>query len=146
LLPDDELVPALAVLVAGAIEKTSPDLPPGAASSPAPAASRAAAQEQDSQPIAKARLVGDWKAFRGGSTAIQLKLRDDQRFVWVATREGKPRRIAGQYFLEGNTLFLGGGSGTLIGRVQIKKQGGFNFTLLDGGPARAGLDFANDPK
>jgi tetratricopeptide (TPR) repeat protein len=146
LLPDDELVPALAVLVAGAVEKSPPDAPPGASSSPARAASATATPDQDSQPIAKARLVGDWKAFRGGSTVIQLKLLDDLRFVWVATREGKPRRIAGQYVLEGNTLFLGGGSGTLIGRVQIKKQGGFTFTLLDGGPVRPGLDFAGNAK
>src|SRR5262245_58488371 len=146
LLPDDELVSELAVLVAGAVEKSPSDAPPGAAASPAPAASRGTPQDQESPPVAKARLVGDWKAFRGGSTAIQLKFLDDQRFVWVATREGKPRQIAGQYLLEGNTLFLGGGSGTLIGRVQMKKQGGFNFTLLDGGPARAGLDFAGNAK
>jgi tetratricopeptide (TPR) repeat protein len=144
LLPDDELVPALAVLVAGAAEKGPSETASGIAGSPAPGA--APATGQDNQPIARERLVGDWKAFRGGSTAIQLKLRDDQRFVWVATREGKPRRIAGQCVLEGTTLFLGGGSGTLIGRVQMKKQGGFNFTLLDGGPARPGLDFAGDAK
>jgi tetratricopeptide (TPR) repeat protein len=144
LLPNDELVPALAALVAGAVEKSSSDVVPEGVSNPTPAASTRTPQNQDNQPIAKARLVGDWKAFRGGSTAIQLKFRDDQRFVWVATREGKPRRIAGRYVLEGNVLFLGGGSGTLIVQVQMKKQGGFSFTLLDGPPVRPGLDFASD--
>jgi tetratricopeptide (TPR) repeat protein len=146
LLPGDELVPALAALVAGAVEKSPSDVSTDVVSNPSPVASTGMPQNQDNQPIAKARLVGDWKAFRGGSTAIQLKLHDDQRFVWLATWEGKPRRIAGRYVVEGNALFLGGGSGTLIGRVQMKKQGGFSFTLLDGGPARPGLDFSGDVK
>ncbi len=62
----------------------------------------------------------------------------------IATREGKPRRFAGRYALEGNLLFLGGGSGTLIGRVEMNKQGGINFALLDGGPVSSGLDFDRD--
>ena len=144
LLPDDDLVPALAGLVAGAVEKAPSGSSPEVAGNPPRAASTATPQDQDNQPVAQARLVGAWKAFRGGTTGIQLTLRDDQGFVWMATREGKPRRIAGRYALEGNLVFLGGGSGTLIGRVQMKKQGGFDFTLLDGGSVRPGLDFAGD--
>jgi len=135
-------MPALAALVSGAVETERTEGSPRPANAPPPAPA-VAPQEQENQPIARARLVGQWKAFRGGTTAIQLTLRDDARFVWVATREGKPRQIAGHYALEGNVLFLGAGSGTLIGRVEMKKQRGFNFTLLDGGPPRPGLDFAS---
>jgi tetratricopeptide (TPR) repeat protein len=142
LLPEDDLVPALAALVSGAVETERTEGSPRPANAPPPAPA-VAPQEQENQPIARARLVGQWKAFRGGTTAIQLTLGDDARFVWVATREGKPRQIAGHYALEGNVLFLGAGSGTLIGRVEMKKQRGFNFTLLDGGPPRPGLDFAS---
>jgi tetratricopeptide (TPR) repeat protein len=144
LLPEDDLLPALATLVEGAVEKQLASTAPEAAASMPPATAIGAPQNQNNQPIAKGRLVGQWKAFRGGTTSIQLTFGDDQRFVWVATREGKSRRIAGQYVLEGNLLFLGAGSATLIGSVELNREGRFRFTLVDGGPATAGLDFAND--
>ncbi|MGE5193533.1 MAG: tetratricopeptide repeat protein, partial [Deltaproteobacteria bacterium] len=129
LLPDDNLLAVLAALVAGAVEKVPAGASPEEAGGPRPAASTATRKDQDTRPITKTRLVGEWKAFRAGTTGIQLRLRDDQRFVWVATRDGKARRIAGRYALEGSLLLLEGGSGTLIGRVQTTK-GGFNFWLL----------------
>ncbi len=74
---------------------------------------------------------------------IQLKLRDDQQFVWVATQEGETRRIAGRYAVNGNMLFLEGGSGALVGGVEMRTPGGgFNFKLVDNAPADTGLDFA----
>ena len=139
LLPGDDLIPALATLIAGAVESpaataTPPDTPPATSNNPPDPAPK---------PIAKAMLVGEWKAFRGGTVSIQLKLRDDDHFVWVATHEGKPRRMAGRYVVEGNILFLGGGSGTLVGRMEKRKQGGFNFKLLENSTTDAGLDFAS---
>jgi len=59
-------------------------------------------------------------------------------------RDGKTRRIAGRYALEGNVLILAGGSGTLVGLVQSRKAGGFNFTLLDDDPGDQGLEFASE--
>lgn len=141
LLAGDELIPALALLVAGAVENPAAAAEPGTATlSPATATNNAS--DQPPRPIAKTTLIGDWKAFRGGTVSLQLKLRDDQNFVWVAIQEGKPRRMAGRYVLEGNFLFLGGGSGTLVGRIETRKQGGFNFKLLDNSPTDAGLEFA----
>jgi tetratricopeptide (TPR) repeat protein len=142
LLPDDALIPRLATLVAGAAEKSDASSVPAA---PAEAPSQPAKDNSSNQnlpPIKKAKLAGQWQAFRGGTTSITLTLRDDQQFVWAATRDGKTRLIAGPYAFEGNVLFLYGGSGTLIGGVQPRPAGSINFTLLDNAPADAGLDFA----
>jgi hypothetical protein len=130
------------VLISGAVENPSPATAPGTATA-SPVSPTDKRQDSEPRPIEKAKLVGEWKAFRGGTTSIELKLRDDQQFVWLATQEGEPRRMAGRYVVEGRFLFLGGGSGTLVGRLQLRKQGGFNFKLLDNSSTDTGLDFAS---
>ncbi len=141
LLPGDELLPGLTRLIAGAVETPAPAVPPDQPT--VRPASTENAKDEAPQPIDKATLIGDWTAIRSGSTSIELKLRDDQQFVWTATQEGKSRRMAGRYVIEGSFLFLGGGSGTLAGRVLMRKEGGFNYLLLDNSPSDHGLDFAS---
>jgi tetratricopeptide (TPR) repeat protein len=141
LLPRDELLPGLAALIAGAVEKPVPSAPPD--TPPTRPASTAKTKDEEPQPVTRAMLVGDWKAVRDETATIELKLRDDQQFIWTATQEEKPRRMAGRYVVEGNFLFLGGGSGTLVGRVLMRKEGGFNYRLLDSSPSDPGLDFAS---
>jgi tetratricopeptide (TPR) repeat protein len=142
LLPDDALIPRLATLIAGAAEKSPASSVPAA---PAEVSSQPAndkAPNPNVPQITKAKLAGQWQAIRGGTTSITLTLRDNQQFKWAATRDGKTRLIAGPYAFEGNALFLYGGSGTLIGGLQPRPSGGFNFTLLDNAPDDPGLDFA----
>ena len=141
LLPDDALMPRLAILIAGAEEKsTASAVTAPQASSPPPAQGKS--PEPNAPPLAKEKLVGKWQASRGGTTGISLTLRDDQQFIWQATRDGKTRTIAGLYALEGYAIFLYGGSGTLIAAIQSKTPRGFNFTLLDNAPADPGIEFA----
>jgi tetratricopeptide (TPR) repeat protein len=143
LLPDDDLLPALVALLSGAFEANPPETsvdPPSTTASP-PSEEQ---PDQDNRPIASAGLIGEWKALRNGTTSVTLKLREDGQFVWDATQNGKPRRIAGRYAVQGNLLFLGGGSGTLVGFVEMKKHGGFLFTIPDIGPTSKGLEFAGD--
>lgn len=140
LLPDDLLIPRLAILIAGAQEKSTASTPAAATSSP-PAA-RGKSPDPNVPPMTKEKLVGKWQAFQGGTTGISLTLRDDQQFLWQATRDGKTRTIAGPYALEGYAIFLYGGSGTLIGALQQTKSKSFTFTLLDNAPADPGIEFA----
>jgi hypothetical protein len=132
-------MPCLAGLIARAEEKSPPSSPPAAA----PPASVDKPAGQNAPPIAKAKIVGSWKAHRDPAT-IGLKLHNDQQFAWTATRDGKTRRIAGRYALEDNVLILAGGSGTLVGIVESRKPGGFNFTLLDDDPGDQGLEFTSE--
>ncbi len=144
LLPDDELLPSLLALIQGALEKS-----PAVSSSRTPTAQipRVAADKpQSNGPLEMSKLVGDWKASRGGEVKISLTLRDDQHFVWVATRNGTSRRIAGRFALAGNMLFLAGGSGALVGNVEPRDHGGFNFKLHDNDTSHPGLDFTRGGK
>src|SRR5262249_34431374 len=73
LLPGDDLIPALAVLISGGIEKTAHDAEAAAPTSPAsiqPASSRRASDHK-SPMIEKLKLVGDWTAHRGGTVKIE---------------------------------------------------------------------------
>ncbi len=142
LLPDDPLIPRLAILIAGAAEKSPASSAPAAPTEASSQPPKDNSSNQNIPPVTKAKLAGRWQATRGGTTNITLTLRDDQQFMWAATRDGKTRLIAGPYAFEGNVLFLYGGSATLIGGLQARPSGSFNFTLLDNAPADPGLDFA----
>lgn len=142
LLPDDDLVGVVTSLIAGASE-LSPQVASAKASTPASRPPTDKSHDAAATPITPAKLIGEWKAFRGGKVSIQLKLREDRQFVWVATQAGEARRFAGTYAIDGNMLFLEGRNGGLVGRIQMRGPGGgFNFKLIDNAPADAGLDFA----
>jgi hypothetical protein len=73
---------------------------------------------------------------------IQLQIRKDNEFVWTATTsQASPRIIAGRYYVEGDTLYLSGGSGTLVGHAQNRNGGAFSFSLLGNSGAEPGLEF-----
>jgi tetratricopeptide (TPR) repeat protein len=136
LLPDDRFLPQLLSLVAGGLETRSPNAE-NAKQESAPESSA----EPEITPIAIATLAGDWRAQPRDSTTIDLRLSKNQQFVWTATRGGKPRVIAGRFAIEGDTLFLAGGSGSLIGRVQIQSDGSLRFSLPGNNHSDTGLDF-----
>lgn len=145
LLPDDELLPPLLALVSGDQEK-GPEIASTTAGA-TPAALRPEAgktSDRAGPPIAKEKLVGAWKANRDDNAGIQLKLRDDGQFVWLATQAGRSRRIAGRYYFDAGVLFLAGGSGTLVGPIQARPEGGFHFNLTENDPHDRGLDFVRE--
>lgn len=86
-------------------------------------------------------FTGLWRAQPRDSTVIDLRLGKDQRFVWTATQGKSPRVIAGRFAIEGDTLILAGGSGTLIGRLEILPDGSFKFRLLGNAESDPGLSF-----
>jgi len=136
LLPDDRFLPQLLALVAGGLEKPASD---AASAAPEPATDNS--RPPATAPITVATLVGDWRAQPRDSTTIDLRLRKDQQFVWIATAGGSPRVIAGRYAIQGDTLYLAGGSGTLVGRVEVRPDGGCNFSLPGNAHSDTGLDF-----
>ncbi|HEY2251213.1 MAG TPA: tetratricopeptide repeat protein [Planctomycetaceae bacterium] len=136
LLPDDRFLPQLLALVTGGREQPAPDR----SSAPRESATDNSSEPAPS-PTMTVNFTGDWRAQPRDSTVIDLRLFKDQRFVWTATQGGSPRVIAGRYALEGDTMFLAGGSGTLIGRVQVQTDGSFKFSLLGNPQSDPGLDF-----
>jgi len=150
LLPDDRFLPQLLSLVTGSREQPAPS-PAGAPTSPAgvptsPAsAPKASATDIPSEPapspFMNVNFTGLWRAQPRDSTVIDLRLGKDQRFVWTATQGKSPRVIAGRFAIEGDTLILAGGSGTLIGRLEILPDGSFKFRLLGNAESDPGLSF-----
>jgi tetratricopeptide (TPR) repeat protein len=134
LLPEDRFLPQLLSLVAGGLEKPSADRVGTEPESPTENAS-------ESDVTATAKLVGDFRSQPRKSTTIDLRLEKDQRFLWTATQGGAPRVIAGRYTIEGDVLFLAGGSATLIGRVKMQSAGGFKFSLPGNEHSDPGLEF-----
>ena len=139
LLPDDQLAPQLLSLLKantgnGAGGEAPPAINPDSGDTP-PA--------DDAPPVDKSTLIGSWKAARGKSTAIQLKLNDNDTFVWTATQGGKSTPIEGTFSVEGNLLLLTQTSdgNTMAGKVTARPQGGFNFKMLGSPPTDTGLDF-----
>lgn len=137
LLPDDRFLPQLLALIAGGLEKPH--------FSPAGGVQEAAtndASNPTNSPTANRTLVGNWRAEPRDSTTITLRLGNDQQFVWTATHRGSPRIIAGRYAVGEDSMLLAGGSGTLVGRVQIQPDGaGLEFYLPDNPNSDPGLNF-----
>jgi tetratricopeptide (TPR) repeat protein len=143
MLPDDRLLPQLLSLVKGSLEPVAAPAE-GAAGQTASTSTPDANSDPDpatSVPFVDT-LVGDWRAQRDDATIVQLQLKKNQQFVWTAMRSaGTARVIAGQFAVEGETLFLAGGSGTLVGRLQSQPGGSFVFSLLGNGGSEMGLLF-----
>ncbi|MBS0262350.1 MAG: tetratricopeptide repeat protein [Planctomycetes bacterium] len=75
--------------------------------------------------------IGSWRAQQGKFATVDLEIRKNDEFVWKATfPDGGSHVIAGHYGQKGNTLFLGGGSGALVGTLQSRPEGGFTFSIL----------------
>jgi tetratricopeptide (TPR) repeat protein len=145
--PEDRFLPQLLALVSAGIEEATPAS--GSATKPvsdaSPAGSEAASEaETDPNSAEKAFKItnGDWRSLRGDSTIIQLRLSKGYEFVWTATTSGNPPRVfAGLFGVEKNTLYLGGGSGKLVGRIVDRPGGGFTITLLGNRRSEPGLEF-----
>jgi tetratricopeptide (TPR) repeat protein len=141
LLPNDQLAPQLLKMIgAKGVGAESTEPPPSAD----PDAKPARPPEDDGPPIDKSKIVGAWKSVRGNSVAIDLVIKGDGSFTWKVNQGGRTNVIEGSYEVEGNLLILKQTSdgNTMVGRVRMADQPGFNFKLIGTGPDDPGLDFA----
>lgn len=142
LLPDDQLAPQLLTLLKA--NTTDGGQAPPTINPPSDDTPSAGDNPPDGgPPVDKSTLIGSWKASRGKSTAIQLKLNANDTFVWTANQGGKSNPIEGTFSVEGNLLLLQQKSdgNTMIGKVTPRPQGGFNFKMMGSPPTDTGLDF-----
>lgn len=144
LLPDDPFLTQLLALVEGGLEKSTSAADQQTSQEPASDSSPQPEAGTSPIPAAARRVVevGTWRAQRADSTVVQLQLKKNQQFVWTAATPDRRRRVlSGQFAVEGGTLFLAGGSGTLVGNLQDQPGGGFTFSLLGNGRSEPGLEF-----
>jgi hypothetical protein len=139
--PEDRFFPQLLSLVIGSVEP--PESPGQPATKPETPEARPAEQEPARTAIAAVRLkLGDWRAQQGESTVIRLHLGENEQFLWTATQQGaEPRVISGAYTQNQDVLYLAGGHGMLIGRIESRPGGVFMFTLRGNQHAEPGLEF-----
>jgi tetratricopeptide (TPR) repeat protein len=140
LLPDDNLIPPLLALIAGADDKAAAAAAQGSespatvadANLPAPGALSAIDPEQ---------LTGEWKASRGGAVVVELALTDEGESTWVVRGGPAVRRFEGYYATDGERLILVSPRGPLPGKLIPRIGGGFRFSLAENDPADPGLEF-----
>ncbi|MSR56948.1 MAG: hypothetical protein EXS05_04670 [Planctomycetaceae bacterium] len=142
LLPGDELSAQLLTLISNADESGTEAVADGG---PAGPASDTGAAETAARPVPttidSARMIGQWRTVRSSQITIDLSLRDDHKFVWVATENGKPYRFEGRYTITEDLLILAGIGRVMVGTVTLREPAGFNFQLLEPNSADNGLDF-----
>jgi hypothetical protein len=86
--------------------------------------------------------VGTWKAQQGKFAVIELQIKPNDQFVWKSTLpDGAVHVIAGRYAASGNVLYLGGGSGALLGKAINRSEGGFTFALEGNSRGESALEF-----
>lgn len=146
LLPDDELSAQLLGLSGAADESgTAPDgVDVPSDSSPDSSPDAGAAKATEAPPpaaIDSSRVIGQWRAVRSSQITIDLSLRKDGRFVWIASEKGKPYQFEGRYTVSDDILILSGVGRVMLGFVTLKEPSGFNFQLLEPNAADNGLDF-----
>jgi hypothetical protein len=94
--------------------------------------------------VSEGKITGTWHAAPVKQTSISLNLRDDGKFLWKASVNGKPQDIAGNWSLAGGILTLAqsGQGSALVGNVTWQGEHQFNFRALGSPSNDAGLTFS----
>lgn len=88
--------------------------------------------------VARARMLGTWKAKAPDGTTIVLSMPDASSFQWTFTRGGKSTTIAGSYVLGEGTLMLNDPQqGPMVGQIKFTADDSFTFSM-PGAPAGEG--------
>jgi tetratricopeptide (TPR) repeat protein len=80
------------------------------------------------------KLVGTWKASRGGKANFDLTLTKDKAFTWVYREGKKKEEVKGAYALDGNVLALEPDAGGVMLAEITAPQGGSFVFRVDGAP------------
>lgn len=96
---------------------------------------------------AKPTMTGSWKASRADGTTVTLRLLNDGKFEWTASKAGRTTTLAGTYTLKDGELKLVSSKGkkTLEGKLTPAGDGRFDLKLKWQDPQEAGLSFQRQP-
>jgi tetratricopeptide (TPR) repeat protein len=129
-LPNDKL---LAQLV-------SMTTPPGESGKSGPAPEEPSALPPE-KVLSAEKLVGNWKASRGGAQ-FQLDIAKDGSFVWTYARGNEKQSVKGVFAVDQNTLALEPDAGdTMLAAIEFANLSQFQFKMIGDDEKDPGLEF-----
>ena len=91
------------------------------------------------------KLTGTWVADKGKDGTITLALKDDGKFNWDYTKDGKSSDFGGEFSINDNGLLVLDTDETqMVAMVALPEDNEMNFVLAGGPPGDPGLDFKKD--
>jgi tetratricopeptide (TPR) repeat protein len=98
---------------------------------------------QVADPASASPITGTWKADPEKKVQIELALRDDGRFNWKFTANGRAKNFSGTYKLKDRALTLNrdGDRDAMEGTIEPTGANGFQFRMKDADAGDPGLNF-----
>jgi hypothetical protein len=95
------------------------------------------------EPVSAPPIAGTWKANPEKKVQIELALRDDGRFNWKFTANGRTKDFSGKYQLNNQDLTLtrDPDGDAMVGTIERTGDNGFRFLMKDAETGDPGLAF-----
>jgi len=143
----DQFEAAVKIQPADTVSKQLGELARSSTTSGDDAESEPAEEESDPatdlKPVDSSKLPGSWVSDKGDEGKVTLSLKDDGKFEWTYSREGKDdNSFGGEYTInEEGLLVLDAGESQMVGTIQMPADTELKFILAGGPPGDPGLSF-----
>lgn len=134
LMPSDSVSKQLAELTRSSADPGDEEAAPAEATEPAEA--------PEVEPVPLEKLTGTWTSTREKGATITLTFKDDGKFTWSYSHEGKTTEFSGDYSMnDDGLLVLDSDESQMVANVELPEDRELKFVLAGGPPEDPGLDF-----
>jgi hypothetical protein len=94
------------------------------------------------EPVPVEKLNGTWVADKGAQGVVTLAIKDEGKFAWDFTKDGKSQGFGGEYSMnDDGLLVLDSEDAQMVATVALPREDTLKFVIAGGPPGDPGLEF-----